>query len=216
MQAGPQLVPAFGIWRSLVPKEEKKTSEIASVYELKVTLADSRPPIWRRFQVESAVTLQQLHLILQIVMGWRNCHLHGFRIPQPVLRGSGRRLLPIEEGDEESTRLADLLRRPKDRLVYDYDFGDDWEHELVLEAVVPRSSTARYPIVLGGRRACPPDDVGGIPGYYHFLEAIKDPKHPEHEGRVAWGGENFDPARFDLQAVNRALHGGWGPARSSS
>jgi len=194
-------------------KERKKTSGIESVYELKVTLVHSRPPIWRRFQVESAVTLQKMHLILQIVMGWTDSHMHGFRVPQPGQRGARRRFLPIEDADEKATRLANLLRRPKDRLVYEYDFGDGWEHELVLEAVVPRSATARYPIVLAGRGACPPDDVGGIPGYCHFLEAIKDPKHPDHEDMVEWGGENFDPGRFDVQAVNRAFHGGWGPTR---
>jgi hypothetical protein len=191
-------------------KGRKKTMAPESVYELKVTLLDSRPPIWRRFQVEGAVTLQQMHRILQVVMGWTDSHMHGFRVRQPGQRGARRQFLPIEKADEESTQLADLLRRPTDRVVYEYDFGDGWEHEIVLEEVVARSSTARYPIVLSGRGACPPDDVGGIPGYYHFLEAIKDPKHPDHEEMVEWGGEDFDPARFDVQSVNRAFHGGRG------
>ena len=163
--------------------------------------------------MESAVTLQRLHRILQVVMGWTDSHMHGFRIPQPGRRGARRQFLPIEGADEKSTRLADLLRRPRDRVIYEYDFGDGWEHEIVLEEVVARSPAARYPIVLSGRGACPPDDVGGISGYYHFLEAIKDPAHPDLEDMVEWGGEDFDPARFDVQAVNRAFHGGWGPAK---
>lgn len=192
---------------------KKRTNSVESVYQLKVTLLDSRPPIWRRFQVQSAVTLGRMHNMLQVVMGWTDSHMHGFRVPQPGQRGARRRFLPIEDADEKSTRLADLLRRPKDRIVYEYDFGDGWEHEIVLEEVVPHSEGVRYPIVLSGRGACPPDDVGGIPGYYHFLEAIKDPKHPDHEDMVEWGGADFDPARFDVQAVNRSFHGGWGPTR---
>jgi Plasmid pRiA4b ORF-3-like protein len=98
-------------------------------------------------------------------------------------------------------------------LVYEYDFGDSWEHAIVLEEIVPRASTARYPMVLAGRGACPPEDVGGLPGYYHFLEAIKNPKDPDHEDMVEWGGEGFDPVAFDVQATNCAFHGGWGPRR---
>lgn len=194
-------------------KGRKKATASDSVYQLKVTLLHSQPPIWRRFQVDSAVTLQRMHQILQVVMGWTDSHMHGFLVPQPGQRGARRQFLPIEEAEEKSTRLADLLRRPKDRVVYEYDFGDGWVHEIVLEEVVARSAAARYPIVLSGRGACPPDDVGGIAGYYHFLEAIKDPKHPDHEDMVEWGGEDFDPARFDIQSVNRAFHGGWGPRR---
>jgi hypothetical protein len=190
-----------------MPKDRK------SVYQLKVTLLHSQPPIWRRFQIESGVTLDRLHHMLQAVMGWTDSHLHGFRLPQPGQRGTRRRLLPVESADEKATRVGDLLRRRKDWFVYEYDFGDGWEHEVLLEEVVPRSSSARYPRVLTGRGACPPEDVGGLPGYYHFLEAIKDPKHPEYEDMTEWAGKDFDPAGFDVQEVNRAFHGGWGPRR---
>jgi len=183
------------------------------LYQLKVTLLGSQPPIWRRFEVESGVTLQRLHGILQVVMGWTDSHMHGFRVPEPVQRGARRRLLPVETSEEKTTRLADLLRRPKDWAVYEYDFGDSWEHEIVLEAIVSRSSATCHPMVLAGRGACPPEDVGGVPGYYHFLEAIKDPKHPDHEDMVEWGGEDFDSAVFDVQAANHALRVGWGPRR---
>ena len=184
-----------------------------SVYQIRLTLLRSRPPIWRRLQVESGVTLNRLHDTLQMVMGWTNSHLHGFRLPQPSQRGTRRRLLPIESADEKATRLDQLLRRSKDWLVYDYDFGDSWEHEVLLEEIRPRPSSIRLPMVLAGRGACPPEDVGGLPGYYHFLEAIKNPNHPEHEDMLEWAGKDFDPAAFDLQEVNRAFHGGWEPRR---
>ena len=184
-----------------------------TVYQLKVTLLGSHPSIWRRFEVESGITLQRLHCILQIVMGWTDSHMHGFRVPEPGQRGARRRLLPVESTEEKTTRLASVLRRPKYWTVYEYDFGDGWEHKIVLEGIVPRSSGAHYPMVLAGRGACPPEDVGGLPGYLHFLEAIKDPKHPDHNDMVEWRGELFDPAAFDVQAVNRAFHGGWGPRR---
>jgi hypothetical protein len=194
-----------------MPRSQKPIASGQSVYRLKVTLFHSQPPIWRRFEVESGVTLQRLHRNLQIVMGWRDSHMHGFRVPEPGGRGVRRRLLPIESAEEKTRRLAELLRRPKDWAVYEYDFGDSWGHEIVLEEIVPRSSATRYPMVLAGRGACPPEDVGGLPGYYHFLEAIKDPKHPDHEDMAEWCGGNFDPAAFDVQAANRAFHGGWGP-----
>ena len=163
-----------------MPKDQKDgrgRDAARPVYQLKVTLLYSQPWIWRRLQVQSGVTLNRLHLTLQVVMGWTNSHLHGFRLPHPGQRGARRRLLPVESADEKATRLGTLLRRPKDWFVYDYDFGDSWEHEVLLEKVVPRSSSspARYPMVLAGRGTCPPEDVGGLPGYYHFLEAIKDP-----------------------------------------
>jgi hypothetical protein len=184
-----------------------------SAYQIKVALLHARPPIWRRLQVESGLTLDRLHDTLQIVMGWTNSHLHGFRVPQPIQRGTRRRLLPIEQADEKATRLDALLRRRKDWLVYDYDFGDSWEHEVLVEAIRPRPTSTRLPMVLAGRGACPPEDVGGLPGYYHFLEAIKNPKHPNHDDMLEWAGKNFDAATFDVQEVNRAFHGGWGPRR---
>jgi len=196
-----------------MPKDLRVSKAARAVYQLKITLLLSQPPIWRRLQVESSLTLDRLHDVLQVVMGWTDSHLHEFRLPQPGPRGARRTLLPIESADEKATRVGDLLHRPKDWFVYEYDFGDGWEHEVLLEEVVPRSSSARYPMVLAGRGACPPEDVGGLPGYYHFLEAIKDPTHPDHEDMADWCGKEFDPAAFDVPAVNRAFHGGWRPRR---
>jgi hypothetical protein len=180
---------------------------------LKVTLIDSQPPIWRRVQVESGVALDRLYHKLQIVMGWNNSHMHGFRVPQRTKPGSRPRWLPIESTDEKATRLTDLLRRPRDRCAYDYDFGDGWEHQILLEEIIARVPSARYPMILTGRGACPPEDVGGLPGYYHFLNVMNDPRHPEHDDMLEWVGGKFDPTGFNAHDVNRAFHGGWGPRR---
>jgi Plasmid pRiA4b ORF-3-like protein len=198
------------------PRDGRGPDAGRSVYQIKVVLLHSRPPIWRQLQVDGGITLDRLHDTLQMVMGWTNSHLHGFRLPQPGQRGTKLRLVPIESADEKATRLDKLLRRPKAWLVYDYDFGDSWEHEVRLEEILARPSPARLPMVLAGRGACPPEDVGGLPGYYHFLKVIKDPRHPEHADMLEWAETHFDPAAFDVQEVNRAFHGGWGPRRSDA
>ena len=172
-----------------------------TIYRLKVTLRGSRPPIWRRIEVPANVTLLQLHEILQFAMGWTDSHLHLFR------RGSTQYGRPDPEfemqcEDERQVRVNDVLKKPKDRMVYEYDFGDGWEHDVVLES--PKSSVSVGPKVrvVAGKGACPPEDVGGIGGYYAFVKAVKDPKHSEHQDMIEWCGEAFDPDAFDLDEVN--------------
>lgn len=177
-------------------------------YRLTVTLQDVRPPIWRRFTVRDDITLLKLHELLQIIMGWTDSHLHefvagGMRLSRPEFD------LPAPRADESRVRLRDVLKKPSDRLVYEYDFGDGWEHAIVLEEILAHEPRARYPVILGGKRACPPDDCGGPPGYEHLLEVLAKPGHPEHEDLREWAGEGFDPERFDVGALNRAFHGGW-------
>ena len=196
-----------------VQKQRRAGDTAPTVYQLKVTLIDSQPPIWRRVQVESGVTLDRLHHTLQVVMGWTDSHMHGFRVPQRAQSRARQRLLPIESAEEKATRLGDLLRRPKDWCIYDYDFGDGWEHQLLLEKALARSPSERYPTVLAGRGACPPEDVGGVPGYYHFLQVLNDPNHPEHEDMLEWAGGSFDPTAFNAYEINRTFHGGWGPRK---
>lgn len=180
-------------------------------YELKVTLQGVRPPVWRRVKVRSDMTLEDLHRVLQVVMGWSDSHMHAFR-PGAGGRGLGRvSAPPVERHQERRTRLGDVLRKPRDRMVYEYDFGDSWEHDVLLEKVADHPAGARYPWVLAGARACPPEDVGGVGGYARFLQAMRDPRHPEHEELMEWHGGSFDPAVFDAQAINRAFHGGWAP-----
>jgi Plasmid pRiA4b ORF-3-like protein len=110
--------------------------------------------------------------------------------------------------DERKVLLRQVLKKPKDRLIYEHDFGDSWEHLVVLEQVLAHEPRARYPVIVAGKRACPPEDCGGVPGYYRLLEALASPRHPEHRDMVEWVGGSFDSESFDVGALNRVLHGG--------
>jgi hypothetical protein len=185
-----------------------------TISQLKVTLQGIRPPVWRRILVQSDVTLAQLHIILQMVLGWTDSHLHQF-----VANGLSYGVCsPDDEWeviDEKKVRLNRLLRAPGDRMLYEYDFGDGWEHLIVLEKVEAALPNGKYPMVLAGRRARPPEDVGGTWGYEEFLKAIGDPNHPEHESYLEWCGGSFDPEKFDTLEINLLFHGGWHPRKES-
>jgi hypothetical protein len=184
------------------------------IYRLKVTLRGSKPPIWRRFLVPGGITLKRLHDSLQMVMGWWDGHLHQFHWGGKLF-GSVDREIGINRISENKTKVDQLLRRPKDRLLYEYDFGDSWEHDVVLEAILPPGQGGLYPIVEAGKRACPPEDVGGIPGYEYFLKVLANPKHPEYEEMLEWAGGSFNPEHFDPHEANLAIHGGWVPAKDA-
>lgn len=179
----------------------------APVYRLKVTLKGLRPPIWRRFLVPSDITLKRLHDCLQAVMGWTDSHLHQFEA-RGVCFGTSDRESGVRRVSEAKTTISEVLRRPKDRLTYEYDFGDRWEHDVVLEAVLPAGKGGRYPAIEAGKRACPPEDAGGVYGYVAYLEVLADPAHPEHDDVVEWLGEAFDPEAFDVGAANLTIHAG--------
>jgi len=174
------------------------------VYQLKVTLKGSKPPIWRRMQITSETTLVQLHRILQCVMGWEGSHLYQFVIGGVAYGDPGM----VGEWDIEDARtviLEALVRGEKFKFLYEYDFGDSWEHELLVEKLLPLDEGKRYPVCLTGKRACPPEDCGGVWGYASFLEALHDPEHPEHEEMLEWIGGEFDPEVFNLDEVNVEL-----------
>jgi hypothetical protein len=179
------------------------------VYQLKVTLQYFRPPIWRRIQVRGSTTLADLHHILQIVMGWEDEHLHQF-IVDGVYYGESIPEWGVEKEDELITRLDQIVAAEKDRFGYQYDFGDSWHHQIVVEKILPPEADVHYPRCLKGKRACPPEDVGGVWGYAEFLEAIADPSHPQHDDWNDWIDEPFDPEAFDSEAVNQALRQGYG------
>jgi len=174
------------------------------VYQIKVTLQGSRPPIWRRMQVISDTTLAQLHRLLQCVMGWEDAHLYQF-VVSGIRYGDPRLLGELDAEDARTVPLATLGLREKVKFFYEYDFGDSWEHELLVEKILPRDEGKRYPVCLTGKRACPPEDCGGIWGYTSFLEAIRDPEHPEHDEMLEWVRGEFDPDIFDQDEVNREL-----------
>lgn len=182
------------------------TKKNRAIYQLKVTLRDIRPPIWRRIQVWEDSTLAQLHRVLQIVMSWEDYHLHDFVI--------GRRSYSVPDPDddlyerkvtdERIIRLRDLITQVGAQFEYLYDFGDSWYHDLLLEAILMPEPSVPYPRCVAGERSTPPEDVGGTTGYENYLEAIQDPDHEEHEAMMLWRGP-FDPESFSVLAVNQQL-----------
>lgn len=177
---------------------------LRKIYQLKVTLKGVRPPVWRRLQIAGSDTLEDLHIVLQIVMGWTNSHLHEF-VKGDLRYGVPDDDFPSDICEEVDYRLDQVLQREKERLRYIYDFGDNWDHDVVLEKILPFSVDAVLPACSKGVRACPPEDIGGFPGYAMFLEAISDPAHPDHEDMLDWYGDDFDPEHFDLEGVNNLL-----------
>ena len=178
------------------------------IYQLKVTLRYTKPPIWRRLLVPAGLTLEVLHDVLQLAMGWTDSHLHEFRvgqkrygIPDPEDQLMG--LPPV--GDERRAHLFMILGKIGAKAGYTYDFGDNWEHAIVVEKVLPPEAGVAYPICVGGKLRCPPEDCGSIPGYYHLLEVIHDPTHEEHEEMMDWLGGEYDPDAFSVDEVNQRL-----------
>ncbi len=176
-------------------------------YELKVTLREVRPAIWRRVRVAGSLTLRDLHHVLQVALGWTDSHLHEFEI-----RGRRYGMPDSEEDygesplDEVEYRLGELVR-VGDRFEYVYDFGDNWRHEVVAEKRVPLERDAPKADCLAGKRACPPEDCGSTYGYAHLLEVLADPKHEEHAELREWVGPDFAPESFDAAWVSRQLRG---------
>jgi hypothetical protein len=184
---------------------------------LKITLLYLEPKIWRRVLVPYDIKLPRLHDVIQIAMGWMDSHLHGFETKtasyerffdddlgfEDDFPGARKRL------DESKYRLSDLLVKPKASCVYTYDFGDNWEHGIVLEKLAPAGKRITRAEVLAGENARPPDDCGSTPGYCDLIAILADPKHPEHEDRRKWlglkEGEKFDPAFYDMAAANTEL-----------
>jgi hypothetical protein len=176
------------------------------IAQIKVSLQDIEPTIWRRLEVPAEIKLSRLHVALQAAMGWQDYHLHAFRIgdieygvPDPDYEPMG---VPLK--DDRRATLRSLVG-VGESFVYEYDFGDGWEHEILVEAVLAPRPRTRYPRVIDGARACPPEDVGGTPGYEGFLEAVADPRHEEHDSMLEWAGGSFDAEAFDMDAANREL-----------
>lgn len=178
------------------------------VHRLKITLRGSTPPIWRRVEVASDTTLEQLHEIVQASFGWDGYHMWVFSTPSGEF---GVHDPELEHGDAASRKLGAAAPRKGSRLRYTYDFGDCWEHEILVEEMMEAASAVAYPRCTAGRRACPPEDCGGIWGYEGLLHILADPDHPEHAERLEWmaldSGDELDPGHFDLGEVNASLAG---------
>lgn len=171
--------------------------------QLKVTLKYIRPPIWRRLAVPDNITLGELHWVIQLAMSWTNSHLHAFRIGSVEYGMAG---LDQEMGasrvDEDSVLLCQVIARKGQRFSYEYDFGDGWLHEVLVEKTEPSMEPHPRVVCLGGKRACPPEDCGGPPGYDNVLRVLKKAESEDDRFLREWAGD-YDPERFDLEEINR-------------
>ena len=175
----------------------------APTYQLRISLQGTSRPIWRCIQIPAAIPLCCLHDVLQIAMGWSDSHLHDFEM-------NGRRYgVPVEEFtdvdliEEKDIPLSSLLKREEDSLVYCYDFGDDWRHDVVLEKVM--LSVCTHLVCLAGENRCPPEDVGGVAEYEDFWNVMSDRYRKEHLEMRRWVGGDLQPDEFDLESVNTIL-----------
>lgn len=187
--------------------ESFRDSVAGPIYQMKVSLKNSKPPIWRRVLVPAGMELEALHQVIQVAFGWENSHLHQFVNDRICyLPGSeDEGFLGMSTKDSAGVRLLDLLRKEKDKMVYEYDFGDSWEHDVLLEKVLPADSEQPLPACVKGKRACPPDDCGGIFGYTQMLETLAGPDSDEKADLLDWLGGPMDPEAFDLDEVNAQL-----------
>lgn len=189
-----------------LPPKRKKADGAAAIQQIKVSLRGARPPIWRRLEVPADISLARLHTLIQIAFDWNDSHLHVFETPY----GSFGYPDP-ELGHRVDSRvtLEQVAPAAGDKLRYTYDFGDNWEHDIVVEKVLDRDASVTYPRCVGGRRAAPPEDCGGVWGYAELVEILGDPTNPEHRERLNWldldDPARFDPAHFDAKAVTAAL-----------
>jgi hypothetical protein len=186
--------------------EKTMPTKPSNIYQFKITLKEIKPKIWRRIQVPGNYTFWDLHVAIQDAMGWEDCHLHQFEILNPK---TGEREIIATEDDEDSyetiseekAKISQYFLSAKNKANYEYDFGDGWEHEVVLEKILPPVDGSKYPHCIAGERACPPEDCGGIWGYAYLLEIIADTKHPEYQERMEWLGDDFNSEEFDPKSV---------------
>ena len=179
------------------------------VFEIQIILRGSKPKIWRRMLIPSDLPLSDFHEVIQTSMGWQDSHLHQFE------KNNIYYTMKIEGDDFYDNKkkkdykdlvVSDLLTKKHDRITYEYDSEDRWEHDIFLEEIVPSDSQTKYPLCIEGKMSCPPEDCGGIQGYHDILVIIKNPEHIYYENYKDWLDEDFDPEYFDLEEVNRRLH----------
>ena len=185
--------------------QKKKITK--TIYQLKITLKGCHPTTWRRVLVRADSTLKQLHWIIQFSMGWLNSHLHSFNI-HAIEYGERISEWGFDDDqlrDEETVKLNKIISKKGFKFSYLYDFGDSWEHEILVEDLLEANPEIDYPICIEGKHHCPPEDCGGVWGFQDFLNAIQDPNHPEHEEMLEWVGGVFDPEDAELDEANYLL-----------
>ena len=176
-----------------------------NIYQFKIALKHIAPPVWRRFMVNSDMKFPDFHKVLQTVMGWNDCHLHQFIIDNEYYAPEFEDIEQIGI-NYKSIKLEDLIVKERQKFFYEYDFGDGWEHIIILEKILPDNKKFQYPVSLSGKRSCPPENCGSIPGYERLLEALKDPHNKKYEEILEWLEPNgFDPEYFNLNEINFLL-----------
>ena len=187
----------------LVPTPVATKTVEPPVYELDVRLRGIDPAIWRRFTVPGHLTLRQLHRAVQAVMGWEDYHLYCWTIDEELYGEPGDGNLDWRNASR--TRIEDVLLEPRQRVLYEYDLGDSWEHDVTVLAIRERAPHETVPRCLGGERACPPEDAGGVLGYYELLDILTNPTHPDYEERLEWVGDTWLAEAFSKEAADRDL-----------
>jgi Plasmid pRiA4b ORF-3-like protein len=193
------------VLRLKVPPQEHPMPEIA---RLKITLDHVEPAVMRRIEVPTDISLDDLHLVIQRAMPWENCHLYEFSVGRSLAWGIPDPDSRFEEHRRDAAKatLADLLDQGgRKAFKYTYDFGDDWEHSIKVEAIAEAAAGFAYPRLLAAKGACPPEDIGGPWGYGHYLDAIADPKHENHAQMIEWGDPDFDPAVADEPLIQESF-----------
>jgi len=181
-------------------------TEFNQVCQFKISLKGIRPPIWREIQVPETYTFWDFHVAIQDAMGWQDYHLHEFELLKSSTGSKVNIGIPDEDFGRKvlpgwTQKIADYFSSENRAASYLYDFGDDWEHQIELQKIIPKKRGIVYPVCTNGKRACPPEDCGGIWGYEDLLEIIKDPTHEEYEEMMEWLGGEFDPEHFEAKKV---------------
>lgn len=182
-----------------------------TIYQIHVSLEEVQPQIWRQLLIPSNLLLSDLHNIIQTVMGWEDAHLHQF------IKNKMYYTVQYPDDDfwdddisidykKKKIRISDLLLKENEKIIYEYDFGDCWEHEILLEKILPIDNKQKYPVCLAGKMSCPPEDCGGAWGYMNMLEILNQPEHEEYNSYIDWLGDEFDPKYFDKDNINKSLH----------
>ena len=180
------------------------------VFQFKIALNGITPPIWRRIQVPEVYTFWDLHVAIQDAMGWLDCHLHRFELVNPSTGGKSELGIPHDEYVDDDIyclpgwkhKIAKWFSIENRLAVYVYDFGDCWEHTIELEKILPRDKNVNYPICKDGKRACPPEDCGSIPGYERLCEIMNDKDDEEYQEMIEWLGKEYDPEHFYVEEVS--------------
>ncbi|MCD6311697.1 MAG: plasmid pRiA4b ORF-3 family protein [Elusimicrobia bacterium] len=177
------------------------------IFRFRIVLNGIIPPIWRLIEVDSGITFYQFHLVIQEAMGWQGSHLHefnsgNFRIGDT--RDGANEFGDSPQWEERKKKIGQYFSKDITRIDYTYDFGDNWEHTIMLEAIGNKKKAVKYPRCIDGERACPPEDCGSSPGYYRLVEILSDSKHDEYEDMKMWAGD-FEPEHFDREDATAGM-----------